>query len=143
MNPYVEYMREIAQPMRDELVNAGFTELTTPDEVQEFFKDKDDDTTLVVINSVCGCAAGLARPAAIQSVEGENRPDHLVTVFAGQDRDATFELRCFFPTTEPSSPSIALLKGTELVHFLSRDVIENSEVEDLIQNLEEAYKSNC
>lgn len=143
MNPYLEYMREIAQPMRDELTNAGYTELTTPEEVQEFFTDKENETTLVVINSVCGCAAGLARPAAIQSVEGEKRPDHLVTVFAGQDRDATFELRCFFPTTEPSSPSIALLKGTELVHFLSRDMIENGEVDELIDNLQAAYNEHC
>lgn len=143
MNPFVEYMREVSQPMRDELTNFGFTELTTPEEVQQFFKGKEEETTLVMINSVCGCAAGYARPAAIKSVESEKKPDNLVTVFAGQDRDATFEVRCFFPITEPSSPSLILLKGTELVHFISRDEIEDSEVEDLVASLQAAYVEHC
>lgn len=105
MNPFIEYMREVAQPMRDELTNAGFTELTTAEEVSEFFANE-TGTSLVVINSVCGCAAGLARPSAIEAVQGEKRPDNLVTVFAGQDREATVELRSYFPTTPPDRKSV-------------------------------------
>lgn len=142
MNPFVEYMREVAQPMRDELINAHFTELTTEEEVQSFFKEN-KGTTLVVINSVCGCAAGYARPSAIQSIESEKRPDHLVTVFAGQDREATMELRSYFPITPPSSPSMALLKDGELVHFIPREDIEDNEVEDIVKNLQTAYAEHC
>lgn len=142
MNPFVEYMREVAQPMRDELINANFNELTTEEEVSSFFKEN-KGTTLVVINSVCGCAAGYARPAAIKSVEGEKRPDHLATVFAGQDREATIELRSYFPTTPPSSPSMALIKDGELVHFIPREDIEDNEVEDIVKNLQTAYAEHC
>jgi len=142
MNPFIQYMREVAQPMRDELTNAGFQELTSPEEVSEYFAGA-EGTTLVVVNSVCGCAAGLARPAAIQSLEGEKRPDHLATVFAGQDREATVEFRSYFPTTPPSSPSIALMKGGELVHFVPREDIEDSDLADIVKNLQDAYEKNC
>ena len=141
-NPFLEYMREVAQPMRDELTNANFTELTTAEAVSEFFAEN-TGTTLVVINSVCGCAAGYARPGAIQSVDTEKRPEHLVTVFAGQDREATMELRSYFPTTAPSSPSIAIMKGGELLHFVRREEIEDSEVDDIVRNLQSAYEQYC
>lgn len=88
MNPYEQYMKEISQPMRDELTNAGFTELTTPEDVDTFISET-KGTSLVVVNSVCGCAAGLARPSAKESLNNEKAPEHLVTVFAGQDREAT------------------------------------------------------
>ncbi|WLV24062.1 BrxA/BrxB family bacilliredoxin [Aciduricibacillus chroicocephali] len=142
MNPFIEYMREVAQPMRDELTNAGFTELTTAEEVSEFFANE-TGTSLVVINSVCGCAAGLARPSAIEAVQGEKRPDNLVTVFAGQDREATVELRSYFPTTPPSSPSMALMKGGELIHFIPREEIEDADKEEIIKNLRDAFAKYC
>jgi len=142
MNPFIQYMKEVAQPMRDELTNAGFQELTTAEEVSEFFSTE-KGTTLVVINSVCGCAAGLARPSAIRSVEGEKRPEHLVTVFAGQDREATVELRSYFPTTPPSSPSMALMKDGELIHFVAREDIEDHEPEEIVKNLQDAFNKYC
>jgi putative YphP/YqiW family bacilliredoxin len=122
---YEDYMRQMVQPMRDELTNAGFKELKTPDEVEEYFEHA-KGTTLVVVNSVCGCAAGLARPAAVQSLQNENKPNSVVTVFAGQDKEATAKMREYFVDFEPSSPSMALLKGKEVVHFIPRENIENS-----------------
>jgi len=142
MNPFIQYMKEVAQPMRDELTNAGFKELTTAEEVSEFFANE-TGTTLVVINSVCGCAAGLARPSAIEATKGEKRPDNLVTVFAGQDREATVELRSYFPTTPPSSPSMALMKGGELIHFIPREEIEDADKEEIKKNLQDAFAKYC
>lgn len=99
---YEEYMKQMVKPMRAELVNAGFEELTSEEAVEEFIS-KSEGTSLVVVNSVCGCAAGLARPAATQAVlQAEKKPDHLVTVFAGQDKEATARMREFFGDIEPS-----------------------------------------
>ena len=123
MNPYEAYMKEISQPMRDELTNAGFTELTTPEEVDTFISEA-KGTSLVVINSVCGCAAGLARPSARESLNNEKRPDNIVTVFAGQDREATSRMRDYLEGYEPSSPSMALLKDGQVLHFIPREEIE-------------------
>ncbi|UOQ48197.1 BrxA/BrxB family bacilliredoxin [Gracilibacillus caseinilyticus] len=142
MNAYEQYMREIAQPMRDELTNAGFKELVTPDEVDEFM-DTNTDSALIVVNSVCGCAAGLARPAAIESLQGETKPSQLVTVFAGQDRDATAKMRDYFKDVEPSSPSMALVKDGQLKHFIPREQIEGYEVEDIVSQLTDAYAKHC
>ncbi|UOQ85274.1 BrxA/BrxB family bacilliredoxin [Gracilibacillus salinarum] len=142
MNAYEQYMREIAQPMRDELTNAGFNELVTPDEVDEFM-NTNKDSALIVINSVCGCAAGLARPAAIESLQGETKPVQLVTVFAGQDRDATAKMRDYFQGVEPSSPSMAVVKDGELKHFIPREQIEGYEVEDIVSQLTDAYTKYC
>jgi putative YphP/YqiW family bacilliredoxin len=139
---YEDYMRQMVQPMRDELTNAGFKELKTPDEVEEYFEHA-NGTTLVVVNSVCGCAAGLARPAAVQSLQNENKPNSVVTVFAGQDKEATAKMREYFVDFEPSSPSMALLKGKEVVHFIPRENIENSTPEDIIRNLTSAYDQFC
>lgn len=138
MNAYEEYMKQMAQPMRDELTNAGFKELTTPEQVDEFIGET-KGTALVVINSVCGCAAGLARPAVRESLNHEKKPEHLVTVFAGQDREATARMRDYFEGIEPSSPSMALLKDGQVVHFVPRDDIEYHEVHDIVSNLTKAY----
>ncbi|MED3572059.1 BrxA/BrxB family bacilliredoxin [Cytobacillus praedii] len=139
---YEEYMKQMVQPMRQELVNAGFNELLTADEVEEFM-GKAEGTTLVVVNSVCGCAAGLARPAATQAVlRTEKKPDHLVTVFAGQDKEATAKMREYFAGYEPSSPSMALLKGKEVVHFIHRHDIEDHSMEAIMENLLAAIETN-
>ncbi|MGN8645339.1 BrxA/BrxB family bacilliredoxin [Gracilibacillus sp. HCP3S3_G5_1] len=142
MNAYEEYMREITQSMRDELTNAGFQELLTPEEVDQFMSSN-EDTALVVVNSVCGCAAGLARPAAVQSLNSEKKPAKLVTVFAGQDREATAKMREYFEGVEPSSPSMAIVQGGELKHFIPRERIEGHEVEDIVTELTNAYSEIC
>lgn len=142
MNAYEEYMREITQTMRDELTNAGFQELLTPEEVDQFMSSN-EDTALVVVNSVCGCAAGLARPAAVQSLNSEKKPAKLVTVFAGQDREATAKMRQYFEGLEPSSPSMAIVQGGELKHFIPRERIEGHEVEDIVTELTNAYSEFC
>ncbi|WP_018660267.1 BrxA/BrxB family bacilliredoxin [Heyndrickxia acidiproducens] len=140
---YEEYMRALVTPMREELVNAGFSELRTPEEVERYMSET-SGTTLVVVNSVCGCAAGLARPAIIEAVNtSAKKPEHLVTVFAGQDKEATAKMREYFAGIEPSSPSVALLKGNEVVHFVPRSDIEGHEVEDIIENLQTAFAQFC
>ncbi|RWZ52367.1 BrxA/BrxB family bacilliredoxin [Halobacillus fulvus] len=142
MNPYEAYMKEISQPMRDELTNSGFAELTTPEQVDEFISST-KGTSLVVINSVCGCAAGLARPAARESLTYDKKPEHLVTVFAGQDREATARMRDYLEGYEPSSPSMALLKDGQVLHFIPREEIEDHEVEEIVANLTTAYNQYC
>jgi putative YphP/YqiW family bacilliredoxin len=140
---YEEYMRQLVQPMRDELVRAGFRELRTSEEVEQFMENV-EGTTFVVVNSVCGCAAGLARPAATQAVlNSEKKPDHLVTVFAGQDREATAKMREYFVGIAPSSPSMALLKGKEVVHFIPREEIEFQSMEAVMENIMNAFEKYC
>ncbi|CAG9622010.1 BrxA/BrxB family bacilliredoxin [Sutcliffiella rhizosphaerae] len=140
---YEEYMRQLVKPMRDELTRAGFQELTTDNEVDDFF-NKVDGSTLVVVNSVCGCAAGLARPAATQSIlQAEKTPEHLVTVFAGQDKEATSKMREIFGEIPPSSPSMALMKGKEVVHFIHRHDIEANSMENIMTNLQNAFQQHC
>lgn len=137
---YEEYMKQLVQPMREELTNANFKELRTPEEVEEFMENV-KGSTLVFINSVCGCAAGLARPAAIQALQtSEVKPDHLVTVFAGQDREATAKMREYIKGYEPSSPSIALFKDKTVVHFIPREDIEDNDVETIVENLHTAFQ---
>jgi putative YphP/YqiW family bacilliredoxin len=138
---YEDYMRQMVVPMRQELTQAGFKELLTAEEVEQFMESV-EGTTLVVVNSVCGCAAGLARPAATQAVlTSEKKPDHLVTVFAGQDKDATAKMREYFDGIEPSSPSMALLKGKEVVHFIPRHNIESYPMEAIMENLLTAFET--
>ncbi|QPA32460.1 BrxA/BrxB family bacilliredoxin [Thermaerobacillus caldiproteolyticus] len=140
---YEEYMRQLVQPMRDELVRAGFQELRTGEEVEEFMENV-QGTTFVVVNSVCGCAAGLARPAATQAIlRSEKKPDHLVTVFAGQDKEATAKMREYFVGIEPSSPSMALLKGKEVVHFIPRHEIEGNSMEAVMETIMTALEKYC
>jgi putative YphP/YqiW family bacilliredoxin len=142
-NAYEEYMRQMIKPMRDELTNAGFQELTTDEAVEEYMESA-SGTTLVVVNSVCGCAAGLARPAVTQSViNSDKKPDHLVTVFAGQDKEATTKMREYFEGIEPSSPSVALLNGNKVVHFIPRHDIEGASMEDVMNNLTTAFEKYC
>ncbi|GAA3327101.1 MULTISPECIES: BrxA/BrxB family bacilliredoxin [Bacillaceae] len=143
MNAYEEYMRQMVQPMRKELTMAGFQELTTAEEVENYVENT-TGTTLVVINSVCGCAAGLARPSVTQSLlRTDKQPDHLVTVFAGQDKEATAMMRSYFDDIPPSSPSIALLKGKEVVHFIHRHEIEGNSMEGIMSNLLDAFDKHC
>ncbi|MDR4435415.1 bacilliredoxin BrxA [Bacillus tequilensis] len=140
---YEEYMRQLVVPMRRELTGAGFEELTTAEEVENFMENA-EGTTLVVVNSVCGCAAGLARPAATQAVlQNDKTPDNTVTVFAGQDKDATAKMREYFTGQEPSSPSMALLKGKEVVHFIPRHEIEGHDMEEIMKNLTAAFDAHC
>ncbi|MCM3353488.1 bacilliredoxin BrxA [Bacillus halotolerans] len=140
---YEEYMRQLVVPMRRELTGAGFEELTTAEEVENFM-EKAEGTTLIVVNSVCGCAAGLARPAATQAVlQNDKTPDNTVTVFAGQDKEATAKMREYFTGQEPSSPSMALLKGKEVVHFIPRHEIEGHEMEEIMKNLTDAFDAHC
>lgn len=140
---YEEYMRQMVLPMRQELTTAGFEELTTPEAVENYMENA-SGTTLVVVNSVCGCAAGLARPAATQAVlNSEKKPDQLVTVFAGQDKEATAKMREYFEGIEPSSPSMALLKGNKVVHFIPRHDIEGMPMEAIMENLKTAFEINC
>jgi putative YphP/YqiW family bacilliredoxin len=142
-NAYEEYMKQMVLPMREELTRAGFAELTTPEAVEEFI-EKTSGTTLVVVNSVCGCAAGLARPAATQAVlNSAKKPDHLVTVFAGQDKEATAKMREYLEGIEPSSPSMALIKDKKVVHFIPRHDIEGMPMETVMQNLIGAFETNC
>ncbi|WP_062046876.1 BrxA/BrxB family bacilliredoxin [Bacillus sp. JCM 19034] len=139
---YEEYMKQVVLPMRLELTENGFQELTTADAVDSYMEHA-SGTTLVVINSVCGCAAGLARPAAVTSLQHDHTPDHLVTVFAGQDKEATARMREYIGDLPPSSPSMALFKGKELVHFIPREQIEGAEPMDIIRNLALSYNEHC
>lgn len=142
-NAYEEYMRQMVMPMRQELTNAGFAELTTAEDVEKFMENS-SGTKLVVVNSVCGCAAGLARPAVTQAVlNSEKKPDHLVTVFAGQDKEATAKMREYFEGIEPSSPSMALLKDNKVVHFIPRHDIEGMPMETVMQNILGALEAHC
>lgn len=137
-----QYMRDMVQPMRDELTSIGIKELRTPEEVEENLGNV-QGTALVVINSVCGCAAGQCRPGVAHALQNEVKPDHLFTVFAGQDKEATAKAREYFAPYPPSSPSIALLKDGELVHFIERHQIENHSAEDIAIALNDAFEQYC
>ncbi|WP_400241868.1 BrxA/BrxB family bacilliredoxin [Niallia sp. JL1B1071] len=140
---YDEYMKQVVKPMRAELTQAGFEELVTEEAVEQFI-ETNKGTSLVVVNSVCGCAAGLARPAVTQAVlASEKKPDHLVTVFAGQDKDATAKMREYFGDIEPSSPSMALIKDNKVVHFIHRYDIEGNSMEAIMENLVSALEQYC
>lgn len=140
-NAYDEYMRQVTMPMRQELVDAGFSQLTTADEVNEFMATA-KGVSFVVINSVCGCAAGLARPAACEAIQ-EVKPDNLVTVFAGQDPEATATLRGYFEDVPPSSPSMAILKDGELAYFIPRENIEGFPMEQIKEHIVGVLKQVC
>jgi putative YphP/YqiW family bacilliredoxin len=136
------YPEELVQPMRAELTQIGFDELKTPAEVDEKLKEK--GTTLVVVNSICGCAARMARPAlrlALQ--ESPAKPDHLTTVFAGQEKEATDRARSYFTGYPPSSPSIALLRDGEIVWMLERWQIEGRPAPEIARDLVSAFEEHC
>ena len=135
------YPAEIVKPMRDELTAVGFDQCTTPESVASAINQK--GTTLVVVNSVCGCAAANARPGVRMSLDNDKTPAHLVTVFAGVDKEATAEARGLMVPFPPSSPSIALFNNGELVHMLERHHIEGRPAEIIAENLKEAYNAHC
>ena len=135
------YSEEIVKPMREQLVDAGFKELYTAQDVDAVIKGK--GTTLVTVNSVCGCAAGTARPGTIMSLQGDKKPRNLTTVFAGVDTEAVNKAREHMIPFPPSSPAVALFKDGELVHMLERHHIEGRSAEMIAENLSEAYKEFC
>lgn len=130
---------EIIEPMREELTRVGFEELRTPEAVDEAFAKK--GLTMCVVNSICGCAAGIARPAIAEAIARGPRPDHLVTVFAGQDVASTKQARSYFTGRAPSSPSIALLKDGQFVYLMERHQIEGHSGQEVMENLIAALKT--
>ncbi len=136
------YPAQIVIPMKEELTENGFEELLTPESVNEFMQK--DGTTLVMINSVCGCSAGSARPGVLMAVHNSpKRPDHLTTSFAGFDLDAVKKLREYLLPYPPSSPAIALFKNGELVHMIERHQIEGRPAQMIAQNLIAAFDEYC
>jgi len=136
------YMRDVVQPMRDELTRHGVKELRTPEEVVESLENA-KGTALIVVNSVCGCAAGNCRPGVAQALQHDVKPDHLFTVFAGQDKEATAKAREYFEPYPPSSPSIALMKDGKLVHFIQRHSIEDRTAAQIAAELKGAFDEYC
>ena len=136
------YPPELVKPMKEDLTTVGFNELLDADAVDQAIQNN-NGTLLVVVNSVCGCAAGNMRPGVKLSITGENKPDQLATVFAGVDGDAVAQARKYFLPYPPSSPSVALFKDGKLVHFLERHHIEGGTAEMIANNLAAAYKEFC
>jgi putative YphP/YqiW family bacilliredoxin len=136
------YPEELVKPMREELTSIGFEELRSVDEVTSAFKNK-SGTNLLVINSVCGCAAGNARPGIRLAMQHVTLPDKLTTVFAGQDMDATAQARSYLAGYPPSSPSMALFKDGVLVHMIPRHQIEGRMPQQIAQDLIEIFDSFC
>ena len=132
------YSPLIVNPMKQELTSIGFQELLTPEDVDTFMSDQ-AGSAMLVINSVCGCAAGQARPGVHRALKNENRPERLVTVFAGQETEATKQARSYFADIPPSSPSIALFKDGELVYFVPRHRIESRSAEEVAADLSSAF----
>jgi len=135
------YPEEIVKPMKEELTSIGFNELLTRDDVNIALEKA--GTTLIVVNSICGCAAANARPGVHLSLQNNKKPDNLVTVFAGVDTEATNSAREMMIPFPPSSPSIALFKNGTLVHMIERHHIEGRPAELIAENLKEAYNSHC
>ena len=135
------YPEEIVKPMKEELTNIGFNELLTRDDVNIALEKP--GTTLIVVNSICGCAAANARPGVHLSLQNNKKPDNLVTVFAGVDTEATNSAREMMIPFPPSSPSIALFKNGTLVHMIERHHIEGRPAELIAENLKEAYNDHC
>jgi len=135
------YPADLVKPMREDLTDVGFSELQTAEAVEAAIAK--EGTTLVVVNSVCGCAAANARPGAKASLNNDKKPDHLVTVFAGVDREATDKARGFMIPFPPSSPSMALFKNGELVHMIERHHIEGRPADMIAENLKDAYNEHC
>ncbi|MEK6617011.1 MAG: BrxA/BrxB family bacilliredoxin [Bacteroidota bacterium] len=135
------YPEAIVNPMKAELTSVGFEELVTPDAVDRTVSTK--GTTLIMVNSVCGCAAGTARPGVRIAIHNAKHPDKLTTVFAGVDTEATAQARKYFLPYPPSSPSIALFKDGKLVHFIERHHIEGKTAEMIAENLKMAFEQYC
>jgi putative YphP/YqiW family bacilliredoxin len=135
------YPEHFLAPMREELTRIGFEELRTPDAVDEVVNRP--GTTLLVVNSVCGCAAGKARPGIAMALRGGSRPDHLATVFAGGDLEATARAREYLAPYPPSSPSVAILKDGKLVFMMHRRDIEGSAADGIARRLQAAIAEHC
>jgi putative YphP/YqiW family bacilliredoxin len=135
------YPPELVKPMKDELTTVGFEELLSAEEVDKALSEK--GTALVLVNSVCGCAAANARPGARMAIEHSKKPDHLYTVFAGVDTEATDKARQHMVPFPPSSPSMGLFKDGELVHMLERHHIEGRPAEMIAENLKAAFDEYC
>ena len=134
-------MNDVVRQAREEIVAAGYTELRTPEEVEEALNKK--GTTLVMVNSVCGCAGGIARPAASHAIHYDKKPDQLVTVFAGQDKEATEKARSYFEGYPPSSPSFALLKDGKILTMVERHEIEGHDPMSVVNKLQEYFDQYC
>jgi putative YphP/YqiW family bacilliredoxin len=138
------YPEELVRPMREDLVSVGFQELKTSDEVVNLMNTKKEGTILVVINSVCGCAAGTARPGVKLALStATKKPDTLATVFAGMEKDAVAKVREYTMPYPPSSPSIALFKDGELVHFVERHHIEGRSAQMIASHLQQVFEEFC
>lgn len=135
------FMNDVVQVARQEIIEAGYEQLTTAEEVDQVLKQ--EGTTLVMINSVCGCAGGIARPAAAYVKNYDKKPDRFVTVFAGQDKEATARAREYFEGYAPSSPSFALLKDGKIQTMVERFEIEGHEPIQVVQKLEKAFDEHC
>ncbi|MFC4558750.1 BrxA/BrxB family bacilliredoxin [Virgibacillus kekensis] len=135
------FMNDVVDAARTDIKEAGYEELRTPEDVDQAMKR--EGSTLVMVNSVCGCAGGVARPAAANAIHFDKRPDHLVTVFAGQDREATEKAREYFEGYPPSSPSFAFLKDGKIVTMLERHDIEGSSAVDVVGKLQRVFDEHC
>ncbi|GEP84763.1 bacillithiol system oxidoreductase, YphP/YqiW family [Staphylococcus piscifermentans] len=135
------YMNDVVNQARNEIENAGYEQLTTPEEVDAVLKQ--DGTTLVMVNSVCGCAGGIARPAAEHALHYDKMPDRLVSVFAGQDKEATQKARDYFEGYAPSSPSFALVKDGKIAEMIERHQIEGHDIMDVINQLQSLFEKYC
>lgn len=132
----------MVQPMRDELVNVGFLELKTEEDVDRYIS-RPEDTKLIFVNSVCGCAAGGARPGVSKALQNSKKPKSIATVFAGQDKEATQKARSYFHGYPPSSPSAALFKNGEIVYMLERSDIEGFTPDEIAEKLINAFNEYC
>lgn len=135
---YPEYM---VAPMREELTSVGFEQLTSPEQVDSAISS--EGTVLVMVNSVCGCAAANARPGVKMSIKGDKKPAKLVTVFAGMEKEAVDKARAYMLPYPPSSPAIALFKDGKLVHMIERRHIEGRPAQLIAENLKAAYEEYC
>ncbi len=135
------YPELMVMPMREELTRLGIKETRTAEDVDQALKQP--GTTMVVVNSICGCAAGKMRPAVRAALQNVTRPDHAITVFAGQDRDATERAREYFRGYPPSSPSIGLLRDGELLYMMQRSDIETSDAQTIALKLAQAFNQHC
>jgi putative YphP/YqiW family bacilliredoxin len=136
------YPEEMVAPMRRELEAMGVTELRTADQVDRLMNER-EGTALVLVNSVCGCAAGSARPGLSRALNGSKRPDRVVSVFAGQDLESTAKARSYMGDIPPSSPSFAMFKDGELVHFVPRHMIEGQDATGVAAGLTQAFEEYC
>lgn len=136
------YPPELVAPMKEDLTQVGFSELLTAEDVDKVLGEQ-EGTTFVVVNSVCGCAAGAARPAVKEAVNNEKTPDRMVTVFAGVDKDAVEKAREYMAPYPPSSPSMAMFKDGKLVHFIERRQIEGNSAEAIANHLKQVFDHFC